>query len=50
MRSSALWAAESFSATRRGMLAGSNGQNYLVDVFDPLLSLVEPAVLSALHL
>jgi uncharacterized repeat protein (TIGR01451 family) len=32
------------------LLAGSNGQSYLVDVFDPLLPLVEPAVLAALPL
>jgi hypothetical protein len=32
------------------MLAGINGQNYLLDVFDPLLPLVESAVLAALHL
>jgi hypothetical protein len=32
------------------LLSGSNGQTYLVDVFDPLLPLVEPAVLAALHL
>ena len=32
------------------LMSGSNGQTYLVDVFDPLLPQVEPAVLAALHL
>jgi uncharacterized repeat protein (TIGR01451 family) len=32
------------------LMSGSNGQTYLVDVFDPFLPLVEPAVLAALHL
>jgi hypothetical protein len=32
------------------LLSGSNGQNYLLDVFDPFLPLVEPAVLAALGL
>jgi hypothetical protein len=32
------------------LMSGSNRQTYLVDVFDPLLPLVEPAVLAALHL
>ena len=32
------------------LMSDSNGENYLVDVFDPLLPLVEPAVLAALHL
>jgi hypothetical protein len=30
------------------LLSGSNGQNYLLDVFDPFLPLVTPAVLAAL--
>jgi hypothetical protein len=32
------------------LLSGSKGQTYLLDVFDPLLPQVEPAVLAALHL
>jgi hypothetical protein len=32
------------------LLSGSNGQTYVVDVFNPLLPQVEPAVLAALHL
>ena len=32
------------------LLAGSSGQSYLMDVFDPFLPLVEPAVLAALQL
>ena len=32
------------------LLAANNGQNYLIDVFDPLLPLIEPALLAALHL
>jgi hypothetical protein len=32
------------------LMSGSNGQNYLLDVFDPLLPLVESAVLAALRL
>jgi uncharacterized repeat protein (TIGR01451 family) len=32
------------------LLSGSNGQTYLLNVFDPFLPLVEPAVLAALHL
>ncbi|HTU89427.1 MAG TPA: hypothetical protein VMF69_04960 [Gemmataceae bacterium] len=31
------------------VLAGDNGQSYLIDLFDPFLPLVEPAVLTALH-
>jgi hypothetical protein len=31
------------------LLAGSNGQDFLIDVFDPLLPLVEPAVFAALQ-
>jgi hypothetical protein len=36
--------------TLLAVLASSNGQNYLLDVFDPFLARVEPAVLTALHL
>src|SRR6185312_13076054 len=30
------------------LLAGSNGQNFLIDVFNPFLPLVEPTVIAAL--
>jgi hypothetical protein len=32
------------------LLASDNGPNYLVDVFNPFLPFVEPAVLSAVKL
>jgi len=32
------------------LLAGSNGQDYVVDIFNPYLPSVESALLSALHL
>jgi len=32
------------------LMSGSNGQTCLLNVFDPLLPQVEPAVLAALHL
>jgi hypothetical protein len=31
-------------------LAGDNGQNYIIDVFDPSLPSIEAAVLTALQL
>jgi hypothetical protein len=33
-----------------GLLAGANGQSFTVDIINPFLSLVEPALLAALHL
>jgi len=32
------------------LLAGANGQNFIIDVIDPFLPPVEPAVLAALRL
>lgn len=32
------------------LLSGENGQNYIIDIFNPFLPLVEPTVLAALHL
>jgi hypothetical protein len=31
------------------LLAGSNGQDYIIDVFDPFLPSIEPAVLAVLQ-